>query len=561
MKISGLEENDDQQDSQEMESLSIDLDSPIELDAPLELDEPQERMSVRAKDISDEHLLLKCLIDHGVESHSQLSPKDLTKNVENSQRHRIRFSDPDLAYIYKVITEMNEKNGGVPDFVRLRKSIKSDIRADKRREQIDQALTQVQSSVFRTKADILKGAQFSQCVRDVRNSILAHKTQEVYNIGAEIVNGKVTIGKKEYSGNADAQSYVSTEIAELNKEYGDYGDVVTSYDTYVDEDAQELIQELNKTKDSGASIHERLMPWSIPMLNDLLTGIGHNELVAVCAYTSQLKTSLCIHQAMRTTLAGFNVLYLCYEQVVREIMPKFHALYAQNDIFKARYPGKYGDLTSNYFSPERTPETRAYDDYIEDVVQSFNKVSQVGDAGRLLVKGTPTMDIHQVWALAETVDAQWKDETGFGIDMIVIDYLAIMPEGAKAYSDRSANLNQKVLEARKMTNAFAGGRGVTIVTPWQVSRGAYEKIKKNGGILDATHPSDANELERSVSSAIGIFYDEEHRRQGKAKISWLKSRHAGMFDPFTVRVKPQFNWFENWTENSGEEKMKLGDIS
>lgn len=517
------------------------------------------------RELSSEHLLIKSIIDHGRETHKLLDPELLRHNLELAERHRISFSDPDLEYIYGVIKGMAKSNGGSPDFDRLRKKIMSDIDADTRREHIDAALDFVQASKFKASKDILIGAQYAETVRAVRNDLLSVATENILAKGNEILVSKVKIGTgknaRELHGALDSQNWVVQEMSAARKKYANSVDIANTYDSYSESDANTLISELNKVKDSGVSLHERLIPWSIPALNDRLKGIGHNEFIAVCAFTSQLKTSLCIHQAMRSTLAGFNVLYFCYEQVVREITPKFHGLYAQNAEFKKKYPGKYGSLTSDYFNPERTPETRAFDDYIEDVVMSFQVKSNSGNAGRLLIESSPTMDVQQIWQHAEATDTKWKEETGFGVDLVVIDYLGIVPDSGKGYGDFNADLNMKVLEARQMTNAFAGGRGVTVMTPWQVSRNNYDKVKKNGGVLDATSPSNANELERSVSSAIGIFYDEEHRKLGRAKISWIKARHTGMFDPFQVSVMPQFNWFEDIKDDQDEIGVKLGDIS
>lgn len=497
------------------------------------------------RELSSEHLLIKSIIDHGRDTHKLLDPESLRHNLELAERHRVSFSDPDLEYIYGVIKGMAKSNGGSPDFDRLRKKIMADIDADTRREHIDAALDFVQASKFKASKDILIGAQYAETVRAIRNDLLGEAMERILAKGNEILVSKVKIGTgknaRELHGALDSQNWVVQEMSAAHKKYANTVEIANTYDSYSESDANTLISELNQVKDSGVSLQERLMPWAIPSLNERLKGIGHNEFIAVCAYTSQLKTAFCINQAARTALAGFNVLYFCYEQVVREITPKFLSLHAQHPKFKKKYPGKYGSLTSDYFNPDRTPETRAFDNYIEDVIKSFNS----GDAGRLLIESSPTMSVQQIWQHAEAIDAKWKEETGFGVDLVVIDYLGIVPDSGKGYRDFNADLNTKVLEARKMTNAFAGGRGVTVMTPWQVSRGAYEKAIKSGGELDATSPSNANELERSVSSAIGIFYDEEHRKLGRAKISWLKSRNAGNFEAYPVAVDPKFCWFED----------------
>lgn len=521
----------------------------LELEADLgEIEDYEEA----TPDLNLEHLLVKSLIDHGVDSHKILSPDALNRNLDHARRIGAHFSDHTLDYLYKVIDKMASDNGGCPDFDRLRDRVASDPSIDDQRDLVEHMITVLQTGKYPSKAQILLGAQYAESLRRLRKELYAQAYDAALAKAHEIAFGKVKIGKTELSGAADSHAWLMDEISSIRKTYGEQATAITRIDSHSQKDAESLIGDLNDVKESGSTLHERLIPWSIPCINERLQGIGHNEFVAVVAFTSQLKTSLCIHQALRSSLAGFNVLYLCYEQVVREVWAKFLGLHSMHPDFLKKYPGKYGQLTSHNFSVERTPDTRAYDDYIEDVVFSLQQKTAAGTHGRLRLEGTPTMDVQGIWQYAEALDARWQDETGFGIDLIVIDYLGIVP-GKGRYSDRNDNMNQAVLDARQMTNAFAGGRGVTIMTPWQVSRQNYEKVKKNGGVLDATSPSNANELERSVSSAIGIFYDEEHRKLNRAKISWIKSRHAAMFDPLLVTVNPAVNWFEDFNEHDAPE--------
>ena len=81
-------------------------------------------------------------------------------------------------------------------------------------------------------------------------------------------------------------------------------------------------------------------------------------------------------------------------------------------------------------------------------------------------------------------DTELKNK-GRSLDLGCVDYLCLLsPEKGMRGKEDVQNFTLIVKQARRMCLTFDGGRGLRVISPWQINRAGYNEAKKNSGKYD-----------------------------------------------------------------------------
>lgn len=117
----------------------------------------------------------------------------------------------------------------------------------------------------------------------------------------------------------------------------------------------------------------------------------------------------------------------------------------------------------------------------------------------------------------------------FNVDVVIIDELQMLSAAQKRERERE-ELNQVVRAAKQLAVDFDGGRGVPVISPWQMSRNAWEEAQKNGGRYTRSSLSETAEAERRADVVISMYKHPESRSRVSAQVLKQRSGPIGDFE-------------------------------
>jgi hypothetical protein len=166
---------------------------------------------------------------------------------------------------------------------------------------------------------------------------------------------------------------------------------------------------------------------------------------------------------------------------------------------------------------------------------------ETGDYGRIYYReAQASITVHDIQRWAEKLHRETP------LDMILIDYLGLVDLGpGKVGQEQSSYLNQVVRQTKIMANSFAGGRGITVLSPFQANRDGYKEAEKNSGRYKLTAMAWASEAEKSADLVYSTYLDDGLRAANELVVGSLKARDSEVLtdlvkvfcDPKTRRIE------------------------
>ncbi len=271
-------------------------------------------------------------------------------------------------------------------------------------------------------------------------------------------------------------------------------------------------------------------------------GLQEKELMLVGAYTSQGKTAFSMHMDYRAIFAGFNTAVVSLEQSFKEIRTQLYVKHTCNPIIGKKYP-QFEYLVGtidirNVVSGNLTTEEEAF------YFTACEDLENTESYGKTYVwyppKARPT--IAEIDFKLMQIQQEYKT-IGRDLELVVIDYITLLglpPE--ERTKNSTEDMNNLIRQLKSLCNLFNGGKGIRMISPFQMSRKGYDEAKKNDGVYSPTALSDYHESERSADVIIGLYMDEVLRETGTTKFSCLKARRNEFFKPFngTINKKSLF---------------------
>lgn len=438
---------------------------------------------------------------------------------------------------YKLFLSSNIKPED-PSFIKLYHWIESHFRTYKALPSIELLFEKAQQEGDEVVIANLKeiAAQIPYTQSDYR-SILKEKSdeqnkaefREILNKSWQVASSGLKLKKKELKGVSSAIEYFSNESRKFRV---NYTGVKTDSQIRSEEDKNEVINEYEKRKKDP--INNWGMFSFLDQMDNCYRGTKLGQLMVIAAYVAQGKTTFAANMAYNGIMQGLNGMFMAMEMNFTEMRDLIYTMHTCNPEWYD-HP-KYKNLCGK-ISYEKVCYGELNDIEKEFFDYAANDFSTREDYGELIIH-QPSDTLTPSRLELELCDRQAElAEKGKSIDFLIIDYVGLMLQDKnERYGDFNADLNNIIKRLKNLTINFDNGRGLRIITPFQVNRDGWKEAVKNDGVYKLTALSNANEGERAADQVISLFMSEENRKAGIIKITCLKNRRGPIFSPFEACI-------------------------
>lgn len=303
-------------------------------------------------------------------------------------------------------------------------------------------------------------AEFRWSVQQLRELAAERMTGETLTMAMEILQRGVRDGRKEWQGHSDARQWLLGRLAEVDRELhqadAPEGDMRI--------EGAQVLEEYGVRKGHVLRGTSGSIGTSVPDLDKLLGGgLERGELDLIAAWTSAGKTSFIVQLAWHAAaIQGKNVVFFTTETLRPQVRVKILARHSRLDKFGLRSGLNSRDIKAGTLTP-------AAEQALQAVTADFSQI-----AGRLYVAQVPRgATISVVESRLARITRDWP------ADLVILDSIQLLKaETARRSLWEESSLTLK--DAKSMAATYMDGRGVPVVSPWQVSKEARKQALERG---------------------------------------------------------------------------------
>ena len=356
---------------------------------------------------------------------------------------------------------------------------------------------------------------------ELRAAFIAHVGTQSINTQMEIVQGKLRLGRKTYSGFSDWLSYTKKMTAEIDNRLSESESQNTM-----------KIDSLEGSYELLRSLQDLLVPiadYGIPEL-DQYTPILRHRLVVVVGKENIGKTKFAIDKAVNVIMAGGKVAYMCGESVKASIFADVMI----NFIYKT-----YGII----IRPEHLTAPEACPDDVRKMIGM--------SVDLMVTNGSLVLCDAFNYATLQSEMENLYDQTKF--DMIVIDHSCAL---VGTYGDGS--LSAKVEHLAYVCRDFKKKFPVCVMVTSHPSSLAKDSAKKGNATQDSPTKGSQN-LSTEADEVLYLRDNETLIKQNLILLENTKRRNAGrIVEPVILQKKFEVNAFiYDASLQKGESKLGL----
>lgn len=356
---------------------------------------------------------------------------------------------------------------------------------------------------------------------ELRAAFIAHVGTQSINTQMEIVQGKLRLGRKTYSGFSDWLSYTKKMTVEIDNRLSESESQNTM-----------KIDSLEGSYELLRSLQDLLVPiadYGIPEL-DQYTPILRHRLVVVVGKENIGKTKFAIDKAVNVIMAGGKVAYMCGESVKASIFADVMI----NFIYKT-----YGII----IRPEHLTATEACPDDVRKMIGM--------SVDLMVTNGSLVLCDAFNYATLQSEMENLYDQTKF--DMIVIDHSCAL---VGTYGDGS--LSAKVEHLAYVCRDFKKKFPVCVMVTSHPSSLAKDSAKKGNATQDSPTKGSQN-LSTEADEVLYLRDNETLIKQNLILLENTKRRNAGrIVEPVILQKKFEVNAFiYDASLQKGESKLGL----
>ncbi len=365
-------------------------------------------------------------------------------------------------------------------------------------------------------------AVLSWHVTELLDIAAERRTGEALARGMDILRRGVQEEGNLVKGHAEARAAVTAAMAEIDRSaalngHAPEGDMRA--------EQKEMLEDYLRRRDL-ASTQKHLIPTGLASLDRLLGGGWQNgELNLIAGYTGSGKTSFCVQCAWYCSVVlGRNVVILTSETLRPQIRIKIiarHSVLSTDPERRRAYPG---GLNSSLIKSGQLDAIGQ--DYYAATVRNLTE-NQFGKIWVAQIpKGSTVSSI-------ETHLNRLSRE--FLADLVIVDYLQLLRADRKRQSKRE-ELADIMQVAKEVAAGYADGRGVPMLSPWQMSRDGFTKAQArdmNGGYYTVTDLAETNEAGATADCVFTLLAPE---MPGDKRRAVIRSRLAKNRDGDTSAV-------------------------
>ncbi len=308
---------------------------------------------------------------------------------------------------------------------------------------------------------VVEDSEFLWSLEQIRDMAAEKATGAVLTeaMGILTQGGKDTRGA-DVKGHAEARTHILTRFAEIDRSLA----MQESPEGNMRHEADDIMARYADRKRLNALGMSDGYKFGIPPLDDVIGGSHSGELVLVIGWTSDGKTSSMISLAHHVAITqGFNVVYVTAENLRDQVQDKLlcrHSLLPQFDLPDGLDSIK---LKRGTLSDKEEPK-------LDDIVNDFTSNPKYGNVYVAQASRGATISSLEGMLL--------RRQREFEVHVVVVDYLQLWKSDQR--QGFREDMSTVVKDSKQLATTFDGGRGITLVSPWQVNRPAKEIADREG---------------------------------------------------------------------------------
>lgn len=287
-------------------------------------------------------------------------------------------------------------------------------------------------------------------------------------------------------------------------------------------DAEEAILSAVGSAQSEARFH---FPSGIDVLDNAMPygGLASGQLWFIAGYAGTGKTTFCTSVLTHSAIMrGLNVLYLTGETLLDEVELKLVARHAREPQFGL--PGGVDLMSIRKPDGLRPDELDGFHAAVNDLTTRTGL-----DYGRAVVRQMPMRNtVDDVLETLERFEAQWP------VHVLVVDSIDMVKSSSAGRNDlRRDQLAATIEDFANLAVAYANGRGLIVISPYQIHRDAYNRAIENNGRYELSALAETAMAERRASVVLSLLALSDSPGQLRAQV--LKNRY-GPTPEFPIEV-------------------------
>ena len=286
-------------------------------------------------------------------------------------------------------------------------------------------------------------------------------------------------------------------------------------------EASEILKEYESLKLARLSGTSSGLQFGIPSLDALLGGLQPGELDLIAGYSGSGKSNLAVQLAWNVVVnQGLNVVFLTTETLRPQVRRRIIARHSCLPKFGLARGINNRDLKRGDLNPSEEAAFQA-------VVGDFQSNPNYGVFHLAQVPRGATLDLTE--AHLERLSGK------FPVDLVVMDYLALWKSGRKRSSDRE-ELSGIIKAAKEIAGTHKGGKGTTVVSPWQVNRSSAEEARRTGHYTSAATAETAEATNTADILVSVLAMTDAAQRDMELRVQALKNRDGETSSGLSVMV-------------------------
>lgn len=382
--------------------------------------------------------------------------------------------------------------------------------------------------------------EFTWSVEQVRELAAERATAEAITEAMEILQKGIKAGRgQEYKGHSDARNHLLQKFAEIDRDLSmqeaPEGDIRLETDKMLEDYAA-------RKKARGEGKAKGLL-FGVPELDVRLGGINNGELTLVTAGTSVGKTTLCVQLGWHTAvMQGLNVVYFTSETIRPTVARKLVCRHSKLDIF-----GLPDGINTRDVRDAVLPEH--LEDKFQEILRDFRTNPNYGSFNVVQMPRGSTM--------SSLESRLYRISRSTKISLVIIDSLQLMRSERKRDSDRE-ELGMILKDAKQLSVVFDEGRGVPVISPWQVNR-TNHKLALAAGYYSLDSLADTHEASTSPDVIVSLLEpSDSESRYVELRCQILKNRDGERASSLSVDTDYATCWFGS-KERSDSMDGLIGD--
>ena len=254
-------------------------------------------------------------------------------------------------------------------------------------------------------------------------------------------------------------------------------------------------------------------------------GIQPGALWLVAGFAKHGKSTFSLNVAYNAaTFHGIDVVYSSLEMPVQQVSRYLLAIHQLHR--------KFVDVRPQYGIGTFIPADDILHHRVEGRAREFLGIvaedlrNRPGGEGRIMVlPPTGKATVSSVFAQADAVKQECEN-----LGLLVVDYAQMLQSGHWTDND-TQNQREIVRDLKLGAMDFDRGKGIPVLTPWQINRDGFQEAVKRRAktpakVYDPTALSRSSEAERSADLVLATWIDDDLRYRERIHIECVLSREV-----------------------------------